>query len=256
MQRCDGRRPRTAGAGGGCECRSIPPAPAGGRCGRLPSRLQRTAGWHAAGRHHYEGEQPASVGCVRAMASLRAAQVGLMSLRPASPCTSHKPTVVPPSAWQVNMALKALPTFSCLPQDRGQHRTTTHLLPGDEHSVLAETRRAFADASAGRLPEFPTIEVTRRAALAEQGGDGAACMLSCRVWHPTLRSSLPRPSPQIYWQTTVDPTLTDAEGRYSAALFVQCERRRMGDATHSVPRWHGRRQARSAGMRFPPSAAA
>ena len=27
---------------------------------------------------------------------------------------------------------------------------------------------------------------------------------------------------QIYWQTTVDPSLTDADGRYSAALFVQC----------------------------------
>ena len=70
------------------------------------------------------------------------------------------------------MALKALPTFSCLPQDRGQHRTTTHLLPGDERSVLAETQRAFADASAGRLPEFPTIEVRPRLAE-EQAGSGA-----------------------------------------------------------------------------------
>lgn len=87
------------------------------------------------------------------------------------------------TTMKVNMALKALPTFSCLPEDRGQHRTTTHLLPGDEQTVLSDIQRAFEDASAGRLPEFPTIE--------------------------------------IYWQTTVDPSLTDAEGRYSAALFVQ-----------------------------------
>ncbi len=56
------------------------------------------------------------------------------------------------------MALKALPTFACLPEERGQHRTTTHLLPGDEQTVLSDIQRAYADASAGRLPEFPTIE--------------------------------------------------------------------------------------------------
>jgi phytoene dehydrogenase-like protein len=71
---------------------------------------------------------------------------------------------------QVNLALKGLPTFSCLPEDRGQHRTTTHLLPGDEGSVLGAVQAAFADVQAGRLPDFPTIE--------------------------------------IYWQTTVDPSLT------------------------------------------------
>lgn len=87
------------------------------------------------------------------------------------------------TTMKVNLALKGLPTFACLPEDRGQHRTTTHLLPGDEGSVLAGVQQAFADVQQGRLPEFPTIE--------------------------------------IYWQTTVDPGLTDAEGRYSAALFVQ-----------------------------------
>ena len=43
--------------------------------------------------------------------------------------------------------------------------------------------QAFADAQAGRLPDFPTIE--------------------------------------MYFHTTVDPTLCDSEGRHSAALFVQ-----------------------------------
>lgn len=71
---------------------------------------------------------------------------------------------------QVNLALRGLPTFACLPEDRGQHRTTTHLLPGGEGEVLANVQRAFAQAQAGQLPDFPTVE--------------------------------------IYWQTTVDPTLT------------------------------------------------
>ena len=80
----------------------------------------------------------------------------------------------------MNLALKGLPTFTCLPEDRGQHRTTTHLLPGDEATVLADVQRAFADAQAGSLPDFPTIE--------------------------------------IYWQTTVDPSLT---GEAAGAPGVQ-----------------------------------
>jgi hypothetical protein len=40
-------------------------------------------------------------------------------------CNSH---LVP----QVNLALRGLPVFSCLPQPVGQHRTTTHLLPDED----------------------------------------------------------------------------------------------------------------------------
>lgn len=32
----------------------------------------------------------------------------------------------------MNLALRGLPTFSCLPQPVGQHRTTTHLLPDED----------------------------------------------------------------------------------------------------------------------------
>jgi hypothetical protein len=66
---------------------------------------------------------------------------------------------LPACSCQVNLALKALPTFSCLPEDRGQFRTTTHLLPGDEQSVLGCVQQAFADVQRGKLPEFPTIEM-------------------------------------------------------------------------------------------------
>ncbi|PSC68853.1 FAD-dependent oxidoreductase [Micractinium conductrix] len=87
------------------------------------------------------------------------------------------------TTMKVNLALRALPKFTCLPEDHGQHRTTSHLLPGAERGALAELQRAFDDVQAGKLPEHPTIE--------------------------------------IYFQTTVDPTMTDAEGHHSAALFVQ-----------------------------------
>jgi len=86
------------------------------------------------------------------------------------------------TTMKVNLALRALPRFTCLPEDRGQFGPTIHLLP-DEGDVIASLERAFADAAAGRLPAFPTIE-----------------------W---------------YIHTTVDPTLTDEEGRHGSALFVQ-----------------------------------
>ncbi len=83
---------------------------------------------------------------------------------------------------KVNLALRGLPRFSCLPEDRGQFGSTMHLLP-DEPEVMSAMRAAFADVRAGRLPAFPTIE-----------------------W---------------YVHTTVDPSLRDAEGRHNSALFVQ-----------------------------------
>jgi len=83
---------------------------------------------------------------------------------------------------KLNLCLEALPEFSCLPEEVGQHRGTIHLLP-EEGEVLEVLRQSFADVRAGKLPEFPAIE-----------------------W---------------YIHTTVDPSLADAEGRHSAALFVQ-----------------------------------
>ncbi|HEX4338333.1 MAG TPA: NAD(P)/FAD-dependent oxidoreductase [Polyangiaceae bacterium] len=89
--------------------------------------------------------------------------------------------VRPGMTMKVNLALSALPKFTCLPEPIGQHRTTIHLLP--EEDVLGELVRAFRQAQAGQLPERPTIE-----------------------W---------------YIHTAVDPSLQDAEGRHSSALFVQ-----------------------------------
>ncbi|MFY0080409.1 hypothetical protein ABTQ07_22380, partial [Acinetobacter baumannii] len=63
----------------------------------------------------------------------------------------------PGSTFKVNMALRGLPKFTCLPEQRGQHGATIHLLP-DETNVLQGLVDAFRDVEAGKLPEFPTIE--------------------------------------------------------------------------------------------------
>jgi len=94
------------------------------------------------------------------------------------------------TTMKVNLALRAMPEFTCLVRSAesvrhaalGAFGPTVHLLP-DERDVIASLEQSYADVKAGRLPEFPTIE-----------------------W---------------YMHTSVDPTLTDEEGRHSGALFVQ-----------------------------------
>jgi phytoene dehydrogenase-like protein len=83
---------------------------------------------------------------------------------------------------KVNLALERLPTFACLPADRGQYAATIHLLPQGP-DVIGQIRRAFDQAQAGELADFPAIE-----------------------W---------------YMQTPADPTLQDEQGRHAAAFFVQ-----------------------------------
>lgn len=85
------------------------------------------------------------------------------------------------STLKVNLALRDLPRFTCLPDGApSPFGATIHLLPD---GGLDAVRAQWADVQAGRLPDFPTIE-----------------------W---------------YVHTTVDPSLRDPEGHHSAALFVQ-----------------------------------
>jgi phytoene dehydrogenase-like protein len=86
------------------------------------------------------------------------------------------------STLKVNLCLKQLPRFTCLPDSRKPLGATIHLLP-DEDVVLAELERSYRTMKEGHLAEFPAIE-----------------------W---------------YIHTAVDSSLQDAEGRHSAALFVQ-----------------------------------
>jgi phytoene dehydrogenase-like protein len=57
------------------------------------------------------------------------------------------------------VALGELPKFACLPEDKGQHRATTFLLPGGEDDAVRMLHRAFAEASAGRIPTETPIEM-------------------------------------------------------------------------------------------------
>lgn len=85
---------------------------------------------------------------------------------------------------KVNLCLDALPTFTCLRENRGQFGPTIHLLPEEKNgSVLGALEHAYAETKRGRLAEFPSIE-----------------------W---------------YVHTTIDPSLQDPDGRHNSALFVE-----------------------------------
>jgi phytoene dehydrogenase-like protein len=63
------------------------------------------------------------------------------------------------SVAKINLALSELPRFTALPDDRGQHGATIHLVPGAGHDAIPRLASAFAEAEAGRLPHAPPIEL-------------------------------------------------------------------------------------------------
>jgi len=93
----------------------------------------------------------------------------------------------PGTTLKLNLALRDLPRFSCLPPDApSPFGSTIHLLPQYEmtgQQPMDAVRAMWADVQAGRLPDFPTIE-----------------------W---------------YLHTTADASLQDSDGHHSSALFVQ-----------------------------------
>jgi phytoene dehydrogenase-like protein len=98
----------------------------------------------------------------------------------------------PGMTFKLNLALDGLPRFSCLPENRGQFGPTIHLLPDEEH-VFEELDAAHGAASRGELPQFPSIE-----------------------W---------------YIHSTLDPSLSDPQGRISSALFVQWVPNRLSEGS-------------------------
>jgi phytoene dehydrogenase-like protein len=88
----------------------------------------------------------------------------------------------PGSTFKLNLALENAPSFRCLPEHGPQFGPTIHLLP-EEGSVLAELERGWQAVQRGELCDFPSIE-----------------------W---------------YMHSTVDRSLSDAQGRISSAFFVQ-----------------------------------
>lgn len=65
----------------------------------------------------------------------------------------------PGSAAKVNLALSALPRFAALPEEKGQHGATIHLVPGLGSDVLGSLASSFAEAEAAKLPSAPPLEV-------------------------------------------------------------------------------------------------
>jgi phytoene dehydrogenase-like protein len=88
----------------------------------------------------------------------------------------------PGGTAKLNIAFTELPRFICLPDDRGQHRATTFVLPGGEDDAVRTLGRAFAEASAGRLPNAAPLE----------------CV----------------------FPSASDETLRDPEGRHSASILI------------------------------------
>lgn len=86
------------------------------------------------------------------------------------------------TTMKVNLALKSLPEFKCLKENRGQHKGTIHLLPPEEN-LISRIRKSYDEVSQGRLSPEPTIE-----------------------W---------------YIHTPVDPSLQDSKGHHNSAFFVQ-----------------------------------
>lgn len=86
------------------------------------------------------------------------------------------------TTMKVNLALDKLPTFKCLPENRGQHNGTIHLLPSGP-DLIRNIRQGFEEVMQGRLAPEPTIE-----------------------W---------------YIHTQADPSLRDDEGHHNSAFFVQ-----------------------------------
>ena len=108
----------------------------------------------------------------------------LADLAPLPPALRDRLDAVrrPGTTLKINLALRDLPRFSCLPADApSPFGSTIHLLPQD--SPLESVRAMWRDVQSGRLPDFPTIE-----------------------W---------------YLHTTADPSLQDPGGHHSSALFVQ-----------------------------------
>ena len=102
----------------------------------------------------------------------------------ASPTRRVDALAQPGGIAKLTLALDALPRFTSLPEDRGQHRATTFLVPqsGGEDDAVRALVRAHAEAAGGHLPVAPGIE----------------CVFS----------------------TAQDESLRDAEGRHSLSLLV------------------------------------
>jgi phytoene dehydrogenase-like protein len=111
---------------------------------------------------------------------------------------------------KVNLAMRDLPRFTCLPSDApSPFGSTIHLL--NQESPMTAVREMWNDVQAGRLPDFPTIEwylhTTADASLQDEGGHHSSALFVQSVpWQPAGSS----------WDAELD--------RYVAHLLSICDR--------------------------------
>jgi phytoene dehydrogenase-like protein len=110
------------------------------------------------------------------------ALAGADAIGPAAAAVAEVARQRPGTTLKLNLALRELPRFTSMPEPRGQHHGTIHLLP-DLDDPLPALDHALRQALAGEVPDRPPIE--------------------------------------LYLHTAVDPSLRDAAGHHSGALFVQ-----------------------------------
>lgn len=116
------------------------------------------------------------------------------------------------------VALDELPRFTCLPDDHGQHRAVTFLLPEDD--TVRALGRAFADAAAGRLSTEAPVECTF--ATEEDGRHSASLVVP---WVP---------------YDLAGTTWSSEEERFTGAVLDVLERFAPGTRAHVVDAvlWH------------------
>jgi phytoene dehydrogenase-like protein len=111
---------------------------------------------------------------------------------------------------KVNLAMRDLPRFTCLPPDApSPFGSTIHLL--NQESPMTAVREMWNDVQAGRLPDFPTIEwylhTTADSSLQDEGGHHSSALFVQSVpWQPAGSS----------WDAELD--------RYVAHLLSICDR--------------------------------
>jgi hypothetical protein len=125
---------------------------------------------------------------------------------------------------QVNLCLKALPKFTCLPYNKGQFGTTTHILP--QNNIIEALRRGFNDMRAGKLSEFPTIEWYIHSTLDPSIQDRTVSqfLLSLHLSLSLSRSSLSNTTRRnidwrVYWIKC--RSFGEGDQHHNSALFVQ-----------------------------------
>lgn len=88
------------------------------------------------------------------------------------------------TSYKLNIALERLPTFTCLPEDRGQFNTTIHLLP-EGPGIIAKLIETYRCAEAGKIPDNPVVEWYFNPSLTDsQGRHSSALFVQWAPYNP------------------------------------------------------------------------